>query len=97
MMRLSLAWIQLHPHGAILRYILNMVNSFLYSSTNYLENLLLTNDLIIVRNHGNDDEDIQDTKDVLESPRDGHTKVEIQFNSEFQSLTLSPIQSPGPP
>jgi hypothetical protein len=43
---------------------------------------LLPNDLIIVRNHG-DDEDVCDTKDELESPRDMHNKVEIQTNSEF--------------
>jgi hypothetical protein len=37
-----------------------------------------------------------DIKRVLESQGDAHTKVEIQFNSEFQSLTLSPTQSLGP-
>jgi hypothetical protein len=57
MMRTSLAWIQPHPHGVILRYFLNTVNSFLCSSNNYLENRLLSNDLMIVRKHG-DDEDI---------------------------------------
>jgi hypothetical protein len=46
------------PHGTILRHILNTVNSFLYSSTNFLENQLLRNDLIIVRNHGDDEEDV---------------------------------------
>jgi hypothetical protein len=58
MMRTSPTWIQLHPHGAILRHILNTVNSFLCSSTNYLKNRLLSNDLIIVRNHEDDEEDI---------------------------------------
>jgi hypothetical protein len=42
---------------SILRYILNMVNSFLCSSINYLVNRLLPNDLIIVRNYG-DEEDV---------------------------------------
>jgi hypothetical protein len=60
-----------------------MVNSFLCHSTNYLENRLLPNDLIIVRNHGDEEEDVRDTKDILESPRDAYTKVEIQYNSEF--------------
>jgi hypothetical protein len=46
-----LLWIQPHPHRMILRHLLNMVNSFLYSSTNYFENRLLPNDLIIVRNY----------------------------------------------
>jgi hypothetical protein len=38
---------------------------------------LLPDDLIIVSNHGDDYEDVHDTKDVLESPRDAHNKVEI--------------------
>jgi hypothetical protein len=54
MMRTCLSWIQPHPHGAILRDLLNTVNSFLCSSTNYFENQLLPNDLIIVRNHEDD-------------------------------------------
>jgi hypothetical protein len=67
----------------ILRHILNTVKSFLCSAANYHENRLLRNDLIIVRNHGDDKEDIQDTKDTLEGPRDVHNKVEIQNNSEL--------------
>jgi hypothetical protein len=54
-----------------------MVNLFSYSSASYLENRLLPNDLIIARNHGDDDEDMWDSKDVLESPRNIHKKVEI--------------------
>jgi hypothetical protein len=73
-----------------------MVNSFLCSSNNYFENQLLPNDLIIVRNHG-DDEDEWDIKRTLEGHGDMHIKVEIQSNSKFQSLTLSPTRSPGPP
>jgi hypothetical protein len=53
-MRTCLSWIQPHSHRAILRHLLNTVNLFLYSSTNYFENRLLLNDLIIVRNHGDD-------------------------------------------
>jgi hypothetical protein len=56
-MRTCLSWIQPHSHGAILKHILNMVNSFLYFSNNYFENGLLPNNLIIVRNHGDDEED----------------------------------------
>jgi hypothetical protein len=96
-MRTSLVRKQPHPHGAILRHILNIVNSFLCSFANYLENRLLPNDLISVRNHGDDEEDIHESKDMLESPKDVHNKVEIQTNSEFQSLTLSPTRSPRPP
>jgi hypothetical protein len=58
---------------------------------------LLPNNLILVINHGDDEEDVPDTKDMLESPRDMHTKVEIQSNSKFQSLTLSPTHSLGLP
>jgi hypothetical protein len=43
-----------------------MVNSLLCSSTMYFENRLLPNDLIIVRNHGDDEENEQDIKRVLE-------------------------------
>jgi hypothetical protein len=96
-MRTCFSLIQPHPHGVILRHLLNMVNSFLCSSTKYFENQLLPNDLIIVRNHGNDEEDERDIKRVLERQGDALIKVEIQSNSEFQSLTSSPTQSPGPP
>jgi hypothetical protein len=96
MTRTSLAWIQPHPHGVKLRHILDTVNSFLSCSTNYLKNILLPNDLIIIRNHGDDEEDVWDTKDVLESQGNAQTKAEIQSDLEFQSLTLSPTRSPRP-
>jgi hypothetical protein len=47
MMRTCLSWIQPYPHVAILRHLLNTVNSSLCSSTNYFENRLLPNNLII--------------------------------------------------
>jgi hypothetical protein len=96
-MRTCLSWIQPHPHGTILRHLLNTVNSFLCTFTNYFENRLLLNDLVIVRNHGDDEEDEWDIKRVLEKQEDAHIKVEIQFNSEFQSLTSSQTRSPGQP
>ena len=40
-------------------------------------------------------EDVRNTKEVLESHGDVHNKVEIQSNSEFQSL--SPTRSLGSP
>jgi hypothetical protein len=58
---------------------------------------LLPNNLIIVRNHRDDKEDVRDSKDMVESPRDVHNKLEIQTNSEFQSFASSPTQSPEPP
>ncbi len=82
LMRTSVAWIQPHPHGAIPRHISNIVISFLCSFIYYLENRLITNNLIIVRNQG-DDEDIPDTKDVMQSQGNTRTKVEIESNSEF--------------
>jgi hypothetical protein len=96
-MRTCLSWIQAHPHRAILRHLLNTVDLFLYSSTNYFENRFLPNDLIIVRNHGDDEEDEWDIKRALEKQGDVHIKVMIQSNSEFQSLTSSPTQSSVPP
>jgi hypothetical protein len=83
MMRIWLSWIQPHPHGAILRHLLNTVNSFLHRSTNYFENRFLINDLIIVRNHGDDEEGEQHIKRALERQGDVHIKVEIQSNLEF--------------
>jgi hypothetical protein len=97
MMGTCLSWIQPHPHGAILRHLLNTVTSFLCFSTNYFENRLLPKDLIIVKNHGDDEEDERDIKRALERQGDAYIKVEIQSNSEFYSLTSSPTQSPGPP
>jgi hypothetical protein len=94
-MRTCLSWIQPHPHGAILRHLLNMINSLLCPSTQYFENRLLPNDLIIVVNHGDYKEDEGDIKRALERQGDVHIKLEIQSNSEFQSLTSSPTQSPG--
>jgi hypothetical protein len=96
-MRTCLSRIQPHSHGAILRHLLNTVNSFLCSSTNYFKNRLLPNNLIIVRSHGDDEEDKQDINMVLERQGDVHIKVEIQSNSKFQSLTSSPTRSPRSP
>jgi hypothetical protein len=81
MMRTCLSWIQPHLHVAIKRHLLNTVNSFSYSSTNYFENRLLLNDLLIVRNHGDDEEDERDIMRVLERQGDAHIKLEIQYNS----------------
>jgi hypothetical protein len=52
-------------------------------STNYFENLLLPNNLIIVMNHGDDVEDKWGIKRALERQGGPQTKVEIQSNSEF--------------
>jgi hypothetical protein len=90
MMRTCLAWIQPHTHEAILKHIFNTVNSFLSSFTNYLDNCLLLNDLIIFRNYG-DNEDVLDIKDLWKSSRDVPNKLEIQTNSEWR--TSNPIQN----
>jgi hypothetical protein len=47
-----------------------MGNSFLCSSTNYFENGLQHNHLIIIRNHGDDEEDEQDIKRMQERQGD---------------------------
>jgi hypothetical protein len=74
-----------------------MVNSFLCSFTNYFENRLLPNELIIVRNHGDDEVDQRDIKRMQERQGEAHIMVEIKSNSELQSLTVSPTQGLGPP
>jgi hypothetical protein len=60
-------------------------------------NRLLPNDLIIIRNHRDNEENVRDTKDMVESPRDVHKRVEIQTNLKFQSPTSSPTRSPRLP
>jgi hypothetical protein len=92
LMRKCHLWIQPHPHGVIQRHLLNMVKLFLCSSTNYFENRLLPNNLIIVRNHRDDDKDKWDIKKVLEVQGNTHNTVEVQSNSESRS----PTRSPGP-
>jgi hypothetical protein len=47
---------------------------------------LLPNDLIIVRNHGDNEEDERDIKRALERQGDAHSKMEIQSNSEFSEF-----------
>jgi hypothetical protein len=42
-------------------------------------------------------EEIRDNKKVLEIEGDMPIKEEKHSNSEFQSLTSNPTQSPGPP
>jgi hypothetical protein len=59
---------------------LNTVNLFLCSSTNYFENRLLPNNLIIVRKYRDDEENEWDIKRVLERQGDVHIKEEIQSN-----------------
>jgi hypothetical protein len=70
------------------------VNLFLYSSANNLENILLLNDLIVIRNQGvNHGGNVGHR--VLENQGNTH-KVEIQSNSELRSLTTCPTRSLGP-
>jgi hypothetical protein len=84
---------QPHSHRAILRHLLNMLNSFLCSSTNYFENRLPPNNLIIVKYHADDEEDEWHINRVLERQGDECIKVEVQSNLESQSLTSSPTRS----
>jgi hypothetical protein len=87
-MRTCLSWIQPHPHGAILRHILNTVNSFLCSSTNYFENWLLPNDLIIVRDHGDDKEDEWDIKRALERQGDAHIVTKPPLGGSLSTMII---------
>jgi hypothetical protein len=41
-------------------------------------------------------ENMWDIKKVLESQGNTHNMVEVQANSKFRSLTLSPTRSSGP-
>jgi hypothetical protein len=60
----------------------------LSTKTNYFENQLLPNDLIIVSNHGDDEEDEQDNNWVLERQGDVHINVEIQSKLEILRVQL---------
>jgi hypothetical protein len=89
MMRTCLSWIQPHPHGVILRRLLNMVNSLLCFSTNYFENRLLPNDLIIVRNH------LDDERLVPDIPRYRGRLVggDLDIGEEDSEQTIITLQS----
>jgi hypothetical protein len=54
-----------------------MINSILWSFDKYLENQLVPNDLIMVRNPENDEKGVRDTKEVVETPRGVHKKLYI--------------------
>jgi hypothetical protein len=73
------------------------VNSFLCSSANDLENRLLPNDLIVIRNQGEDHGGHVGHQEGAGEPKNTHNKVEVQANLESRSLTLSPTRSLGPP
>jgi hypothetical protein len=97
MMRTYLSWIQPYPLGVILRHLLNTVNSFLRASTNYFENQLLPNDLIIVRNLGDDEEDSRHQESAGGARRCTHQSrdpiqfkiPEFDFESNSESRTTS--------
>jgi hypothetical protein len=69
---------------------------FLCSLANDLENILVPNDLIVIRNQGVDHGGHVGHQEGAGEPW-RHKKVEVQANSESRSLTLSPTWSPGPP
>jgi hypothetical protein len=83
MVTTCLSWIQPYSHGVIVRHLFNTVNSFLCSSINYFENRLLPNYFIIVRKHGDEEEDKWDINRAQERQRDAHIKVEIKYNLKF--------------
>jgi hypothetical protein len=75
--------VRIRPHRVILRHILNMINSFLCSFANDLDNRLLFNDLIVIRNQGVDQVGHLEHQDGDGKPRRLLIKVEVQSNSEF--------------
>jgi hypothetical protein len=92
-MGICLVWIQPHTHWAILKYIFNMINSFLCSSTNYLENRLLPIDLIIGRNHGYDKEDARDIKDEEPKWRAQQVEDPTQFRIGGDPIQFGILES----
>jgi hypothetical protein len=61
------------------------------------ENILIPNDLIIVRNHGDDEYNVGESFRGVEDQQGHPIQVGDQFNSELQSATLNPTRSPKPP
>jgi hypothetical protein len=84
-----------HITRSLAQQLNHQVNSFLCSSTYNIESRLLPNDLIVLRNQGEDNGGQTKHKNVLESQGDVHEKVANESNSEL--LSSSPSQSPGPP
>jgi hypothetical protein len=97
MMRTSLAWIYPHPHVALLRHILNTINSFQITLSIDFDNIFLPNDLILVRNHGDKEENVGESFRGMEDQQGHPIQVGDQSNLEFQSLTSNPTRSPEPP
>jgi hypothetical protein len=97
MMKTSHAWIQPHHHRVILRHILNTKNLFQITLSIDFENILLPVNLIIVRNHGDDEEDVGENFRGVEDQQGHPIQVGDQPNLEFQSLISNLTQSPGPP
>jgi hypothetical protein len=76
----------------------NYVNSFLCPSTNDLENILLPNDLIVIRNQGVDHgEHVGHQEGAGEPGKHAQHGVEVQANLESRSLASSPSRRLGPP
>jgi hypothetical protein len=73
----------------------HQVNSFLCSSAYNIESQLLPNDLIVLRNQGEDHGGQTEYQEGAGEPRRRAREVVNQSNSELPSF--SPTQSPGPP
>jgi hypothetical protein len=70
-----------------------MVNSFQITLLIDFKTVLLHNNLIIVSNHGDDEEDVEESFRGVESQQGHPIQVGDQSNSEFHSLTLNSTQS----
>jgi hypothetical protein len=71
-----------------------MVNSFLYSFTNYFDNRLLSNNLIIVRNHEDDKEnEWEGAGEARRCAQQGGDQIQFKI-LEFDFKSNS---GPGPP
>jgi hypothetical protein len=60
------------------------------------ENILLPNDLIVVRNYGDDEEDVGESLRGVEDQQGHRIQDGDQSNLEFQSLALNTTRCPGP-
>jgi hypothetical protein len=63
------------------------MSSFQITLSINFENILLPNNLIIIRNHEDDNEDIGESFRGVEDQQEHPIRAGDQSNSEFQSLT----------
>jgi hypothetical protein len=74
----------------IQRYILSTMSLFLYAFIDDSENILLPNNVLLIRNYGEDKEGLKERRGGERSSKGGQAKLESQSKSSW-----NPIRIPG--